>query len=167
MTAIKQFVGVMALGLFLIGGAHAADYTFTAPGQSWLGSAIAIPNTPFDTTLTIDLTTQLQMDITFFTTMVQYFPASGVYDTYVEILDSSSASLFSSTISQPSGFANFTGWLSAGSYSLHMWSTGGMPTVGGSYGALSVSSVPLPAALLLFGSALAGFGFVGRRRSKG
>jgi hypothetical protein len=36
-------------------------------------------------------------------------------------------------------------------------------TAGGSYG-INVATTPIPPALLLFGSALAGLGFLGRRR---
>jgi hypothetical protein len=51
--------------------------------------------------------------------------------------------------------------LAAGLY--HVKVTGLVATAGGSYG-INVATTPIPPALLLFGSALAGLGFLGRRR---
>jgi hypothetical protein len=165
MKTIKRFVGIITLGLFLVSGVHAADHTFSGP-DSWGDIKIAGVDTPFDTTWTIDLTVPLNMTITFATYVVAgQENNSGVYDTAFEILDSSSTSLFSGTITGPSGFATFVDMLAAGTYTLRMQSIGGIAELGGSYSVNAVSSVPLPAAVLLFGSTLAGFGLFRRRRS--
>ncbi len=166
MKAIKRFVGLMALGLFLVGGVHAADYTFTAPGQGWGDIDPAFSNVPFDTSWEIDLTTTLNMDITFATYLSGGLSDSGVQDTEVWVMQGATQ-LFNAIISSPTGAVSFVDSLLPGTYTIRMQSDGALPG-NGAYGFSATSSaVPLPAALLLFGSALAGFGFFGRRRSEG
>jgi len=167
MKAIKRFVGLITLGLFLVGGVHAADATFNAPGQAWDDINTAHYNVPFDTSWTIDLTSALNMDITFATYLSGgLLGTSGVQNTEVWVMQGATI-LFNAIIPSPTGAVSFVDTLLAGTYTLRMQSAGALVD-NGAYGVSAVSSVvPLPAALLLFGTALAGFGFFGRRRSEG
>lgn len=77
--------------------------------------------------------------------------------------------VFSNYISTPTG----TGWdtivvlfdvLTAGTYTLEFWASGAEDTLGGYIDNVQISAVPLPPAVLLFGAAMMGLGWVSRRR---
>jgi hypothetical protein len=69
----------------------------------------------------------------------------------------------------PGGSASYTFTnLAAGDYTLMLGGSGGTGAVGGKYQvSFSVTSVPVPAAFWLLGSALAGIGITARRKDKG
>ncbi|WP_025898218.1 VPLPA-CTERM sorting domain-containing protein [Sneathiella glossodoripedis] len=54
--------------------------------------------------------------------------------------------------------------LTAGTYTLEFWAGGADDTLGGYIDDVQISAVPLPPAVLLFGAAMLGLGWVSRRR---
>lgn len=165
-----MLLGGLLLACFSMGASAAAllgdGGTFTAAGQDWQDGGWAATGAPFTDTATFILNTPLTIKVTFSTTKVGGLPGSGVLDTGFGLMDISGSGgvLVAGELAGPADFKIYTLHLLAGTYGTLMQSLGGVDPIGGSYSVSAVSSVPVPGAAILFGSAIMAFGFISRRR---